>query len=87
MLREEGLEHGEGHEHTEGHEQDGPVRIETRVIGGVASSTKSWPFVAALHRDGTFICGATIVSRSWVITAAHCVFEFDMKKYVFQVTA
>jgi hypothetical protein len=39
----------------------------------------------ALHRDGRFICGATIISRQWIATAGHCLYEFDTKKYQFQV--
>ncbi|KAJ0177950.1 hypothetical protein K1T71_006823 [Dendrolimus kikuchii] len=44
-----------------------------RVVGGVALSPGEFPWLAALKRDGSVICGATVVSRDHLITATHCV--------------
>ena len=44
-----------------------------RIIGGNVAASDSHYFIAALLLDQRPICGATLVSRSVAITAAHCV--------------
>ena len=52
-----------------------PPTIVDHIIGGQRTIEKVWPWTAGLHlvKHGAFIiCGATITSPQYVITAAHC---------------
>lgn len=42
------------------------------VVGG-GDTGRSYPHMAALERDGEFICGGSLVAPGVVLTAAHCV--------------
>ncbi|XP_013115625.2 trypsin alpha-3-like [Stomoxys calcitrans] len=46
---------------------------DTRIVGGRPISINRVPWQLALYDGGYFICGASIISRDWVLTAAHCV--------------
>jgi len=57
-----------------------------RIVGGSESEAETWPSVAALFRDGEFACGATVIQEWWVLTAAHCVHDFQKNQIFLQVT-
>jgi secreted trypsin-like serine protease len=54
------------------------AEIETRIIGGDASTEGSWPATVAFHSDNQF-CGGTLVDRRWVVTGAHCLYDSNNK--------
>nr|CAD7446407.1 unnamed protein product [Timema bartmani] len=56
-------------------------RFQERVVGGQASQPGAWPWIVALYKDGSFHCGGVILNPSWVMTAAHCVDEFEHHYY------
>ena len=55
----------------------------TRVIGGQQAGAGQFPWAAAVLDSGeavradAILCGASVISPSWVITAAHCVLDYD----------
>ncbi|KAL7745830.1 hypothetical protein ACLKA6_010022 [Drosophila palustris] len=49
-----------------------------RVVGGVDASRAQFPHQISLRNRGSHSCGGSIISRNWVLTAAHCVtYEAD----------
>lgn len=56
-------------------------RFQTRIVGGRPADPDEWPWLAALvHKDGRGsgqYCGATLISETHVLTAAHCIKPFQ----------
>lgn len=51
-------------------------KIETsdgRIVGGVAVDIVDYPWQLSLQEYGIHACGASIISSTWGLTAAHCV--------------
>ena len=44
-----------------------------RIVGGENATKAAWGWVASIAIGGTYLCGGSILSKSWIITAAHCV--------------
>uniref|UniRef100_A0AAX7TT99 Transmembrane serine protease 3a n=1 Tax=Astatotilapia calliptera TaxID=8154 RepID=A0AAX7TT99_ASTCA len=46
----------------------------TRIVGGNITKQGQFPWQVSLHFRNEHLCGGSIISPYWVITAAHCVF-------------
>lgn len=47
-------------------------QAESRIGGGYQIQIEKAPWQGALKHNGTFICGAVIISEKFVLSAAHC---------------
>lgn len=46
------------------------------IVGGQPAQSGAWPWqvrLAITTQEGTFLCGGSLVSDQWVLTAAHCI--------------
>ncbi|XP_026217650.1 suppressor of tumorigenicity 14 protein homolog [Anabas testudineus] len=54
----------------------------TKIVGGSDAGAGSWPWQVSLQMDRYgHVCGATLVSNRWLISAAHCFQDSDAIKY------
>ena len=45
----------------------------TRIVGGEAAETSTWGWAVSIYIAPGYLCGGSILSSTWIITAAHCV--------------
>ncbi|XP_049794565.1 trypsin delta-like [Schistocerca nitens] len=48
-------------------------RGNSRIIGGSNANIANYPWQLSFQYGGSHICGASIISSTWALTAAHCV--------------
>uniref|UniRef100_A0A3Q3QW10 Peptidase S1 domain-containing protein n=1 Tax=Monopterus albus TaxID=43700 RepID=A0A3Q3QW10_MONAL len=53
----------------------GVAPLNTKIVGGVNATAGSWPWQVSVHFTGYHICGGTLISDQWVLTAAHCIIK------------
>uniref|UniRef100_A0A8B9F5K7 Enteropeptidase n=1 Tax=Amazona collaria TaxID=241587 RepID=A0A8B9F5K7_9PSIT len=51
----------------------------TRIVGGSDARREAWPWIVSLHFNSRPVCGASLVSDVWLVTAAHCVYGRQLK--------
>uniref|UniRef100_A0A2K6GG58 Serine protease 8 n=1 Tax=Propithecus coquereli TaxID=379532 RepID=A0A2K6GG58_PROCO len=45
---------------------------QARITGGSSATPGQWPWQVSITYDGNHVCGGSLVSEQWVLSAAHC---------------
>ncbi|NWR93399.1 ENTK Enteropeptidase, partial [Furnarius figulus] len=51
----------------------------TKIVNGSDARREFWPWIVSLHFNFLPVCGASLVSDEWLVTAAHCVYGRQLK--------
>uniref|UniRef100_F7BQG2 Transmembrane serine protease 2 gene 15 n=1 Tax=Xenopus tropicalis TaxID=8364 RepID=F7BQG2_XENTR len=66
------------------------TKVDSRIVGGTPASVGDWPWqVELLKLVGTsiYLCGGSIITPHWIVTAAHCVYGSTSTPSAFKVFA
>ncbi|TMW53533.1 hypothetical protein DOY81_001410 [Sarcophaga bullata] len=56
------------------------VSISSRVMGGDFAEKGKYPYHVALLQLGGYLCGGSIISKTFILTAAHCLYGTEPSK-------
>ncbi|CAF4938883.1 unnamed protein product, partial [Rotaria sp. Silwood1] len=53
----------------------------SRIVGGETANSATWGWAVSISIANTYLCGGSIISSSWIITAAHCAEGFTASQF------
>lgn len=53
---------------------------ENRIVGGKPTGVNQYPWMARIIYDGKFHCGGSLLTKDYVLSAAHCVKKLRRSK-------
>ncbi|XP_078508703.1 serine protease 27-like isoform X1 [Lissotriton helveticus] len=59
--------------------------VSNRIVGGQDAVKGEWPWQASVQVDGRHICGGTLITDSWVVSAAHCYYGHSYAQSSYKV--
>lgn len=62
-----------------------PKKPRGRIVGGELSEPGAWPWHGAIYKNGSYACGATLITNNWLISAAHCFINYKYNYYEVQL--
>ena len=55
-------------------------RMDGRIVGGEETTIHAIPYQVSLRLSGHHVCGGSIISKDWILTAGHCA-SYAASKY------
>lgn len=62
-----------------------PRKPKGRIVGGDFSEPGAWPWHGAIYKNGSYACGASLITNTWLISAAHCFINYKSNYYEVQL--
>uniref|UniRef100_A0A8C1RI98 Peptidase S1 domain-containing protein n=1 Tax=Cyprinus carpio TaxID=7962 RepID=A0A8C1RI98_CYPCA len=60
----------------------GRAPLNTKIVGGGRAKAGAWPWQDSIHVIGFgHHCGGTLITKDWLLSAAHCFQRFDVLEY------
>ncbi|XP_026038170.1 transmembrane protease serine 2 [Astatotilapia calliptera] len=56
----------------------------SRIVGGTEAVNGAWPWQVSLQVSGRHSCGGSVISRYWILSAAHC-FKYSSSPSLWRV--
>ncbi|XP_004711363.1 enteropeptidase [Echinops telfairi] len=53
--------------------------VKPKIVGGNDAKEGAWPWLVALYYNNQLLCGASLISSNWLVSAAHCVYGRNLQ--------